>query len=110
MFDLRSTIFCFLLVEISILIGFVLGRVTASRQIEGIEKNTLQPPRKFNFNSSGDTEPTIQKNILSIDDTVYVTAVTSDSLQKVGSDIGQTSIVEDDIGSSVSKLAHLKKK
>lgn len=110
MFDLRATIICFLLVEISILIGFAIGRLTAQKQTEVTDKSTLQPPRKFNFNSSGDNELAIQKNILSIDDRVYVTSVASDDLQKVGTDIGNTSVVEDDIGSSVSKLAHLKKK
>ena len=108
MFELKNIIFSFLLFQISLLLGFILGRITGSSPRVNVS-DSLPAPRKFNFNSQETTKEINQKS-LSIDDRVFVTTVASDNLQKIGSDLGQTSSVDDDIGSSVSKLAHLKKK
>lgn len=106
MFELKNVIFTFLIFQVSFFLGFLIGRITGKNIVHSSNDIGLSTPKKFNFGNKDENT----KKAVTIDDTVFVTAVTSDSLQKIGSDIGQTLIVEDDIGSSVSKLAHLKKK
>lgn len=93
------------LVQISLIVGFILGKMSSRKEVTH-ERKTPEIVRKFDFSSP--TKNQSAKNV-SIDDSVYVTSVASNNLQKSGTDLGKTTIVEDNIESSVSKLAHLKK-
>jgi len=50
-----------------------------------------------------------QRKQVEIDEKTFVTNVSTDSLEKKCKDLGTQITVEDDVGSSVSKLAMLKK-
>jgi hypothetical protein len=83
-------------------LGFVLGRVT-----KGVSSGT-QEDSKVRF--GGRNETMTKMKILKIDEARYVTKVADDKFVKTGNELGKTSAVDDDIGSSVSKLAQLKQR
>lgn len=93
------------LVQISLIVGFILGKMSSRKEITH-ERETPEAVRKFEFSAPAKNQPI---KSVAIDDSVYVTSVASNNLQKSGTDLGKTTIVEDNIESSVSKLAHLKK-
>jgi len=83
-------------------LGFVLGRITKNSS-----SNSQEEP-KVRFGSRNETMTKMK--ILKIDEARYVTKVSDDKFVKTGNELGKTSAVDDDIGSSVSRLAQLKQR
>lgn len=89
-----------LLYATAFILGFIVGRMTG--------KPYLGDPRIDPKGSFFNPQLKQKKNV-EIDEKRFVTTVTTDSLEKKGKDLGTKTTVEDDVGSSVSKLAMLKK-
>lgn len=92
----------FLVAQFCLLLGFAVGRSTAPKQ--STEQTTSL---KASFGRPLDI-PTKLKAI-KIDENKFVTKVADSSLIKKGGDLGKNSSVDDDISSSVNKLAQMKK-
>jgi len=89
----------------SFVAGYLVGRVD---KIAGaLQSNTQQPA---SFLKAAKTSAAI-KAAVNIDDTKYVTTIRTDGLAKMqDTAIGKTTTTQDDIQTSVSKLAQLKGK
>lgn len=81
-------------------IGFILGRTTGHHATgySGAEKRAVLPRPEIK-----------QKKEVLLDSRTFVTSISTDSLTNKNGDIGTSTTVEDDVESSVSKLAKLKK-
>ena len=87
----------------SFLFGFLIGRVNLLQRITTGEYFDKKPkPKSF----LSKTEP--NKDIL-INDSKFVTEVSTAGLEKSAAAIGETQVVSDDINSSAAKLAQLKR-
>lgn len=93
----------FLIAQICFCVGFALGRVTSGKT-------------SSEFSESSSSKSTVSKQArieklksVKIDEAKFVTNISFDALKKSGQDLGNNSVVDDDIGSSVSKLAQLKR-
>ena len=79
-------------------LGFVIGKITGPRIADPIDaKGSFFNPVQR------------QKRVVEIDDKKFVTDITTDKLIKKGGELGTQVIVNDDVGTSVSRLAQLKK-
>lgn len=79
-------------------LGFVIGKVTAGLWIDQIDaKSSFFKPILKN------------KKVVEIDEKTFVTDITTNKLTKKGADLGTQVIVNDDVGTSVSKLSQFKK-
>jgi hypothetical protein len=106
---MSELIISLLLYLTALLVGFLIGRTTApvtGSRTQNSESEVSNIDAKGSFFKPEKRE----KKVVKIDDSTFVTNVSSDSLEKKGNDLGTESSVEDDVGSSVSKLAQLKKK
>ena len=89
-----------LLYATAFILGYIVGKMSVSHQSSVTSSGAVvsitktQRPRK----------------VVAIDDTKFVTEISTTALQKKGSELGTQVVVEDDVGASVSKLALLKKK
>lgn len=92
----------FLLCQIFLMLGFAIGRITASSG----NQNSFGTGR-LPLGRPIDT-PSKLKSI-KINESTFVTNVPDSSLVKKGKDIGKSSTVDDDISTSVNRLAQLKK-
>jgi len=84
---------------ISLILGFILGRVTLPRMMDNridAKGSFLKPEMK-------------QKKLVMMDERKFVTEISIDSLQKKSGDLGTSVTINDDVAASASKLAHLKK-
>ena len=99
---MNSILVVFMVAQFSFILGFLLGKSTKSESsLAGFSERTTD---------SNKSHKSLGKMVaLKIDDTRFVTKIQDDGLVKKGNDLGTSSSVEDDIGSSVSKLAQLKK-
>lgn len=79
-------------------LGFVIGKVTSPTIY-----NQIDAKGSF-FNPSAH-----HKKIVEIDDKKFVTNIATDKLIKKGVELGTHVTVNDDVGTSVSKLSQLKK-
>jgi len=95
-----SESFVFLLVQLSFASGFCLGRI-------------LSPKAELSKKDEGffakKSDAVTQKKKISIDDAKFVTDVSAKNFQQSNLDLGKQTSVDDDISSSVNRLAHLKK-
>lgn len=84
-------------------LGYLLARLNDVRSMswDGADR-----PRSFFDNN----KPEKKKAKVDIDESTYVTEVSTDTLQKSFSEIGKTTSTQDSVDSSVSKLAKLKKR
>lgn len=122
-----TLILYFLAYQTAFLLGFIVGRMgwMAKQQQPIVVKNIMESPRisdpiAVNFRANN-VEPTqakkaeelsvipAVKKVVKIDDSTFVTAVKADILERKGSALGKESSVADNIGTSISKLAQLKK-
>ena len=92
----------------TLILGFLVGRITAPKQqqITYVEqKSANEMPEKF----SQIKQSNERKNVVSIDESRFVTNVSTESLTQKNGEVGTKMTVNDDVGSSVSKLAQLKR-
>lgn len=81
-------------------LGFILGRLT-SRAVIVDEK--IEPKGTF-------FKPEVrQRKDVVLDERTFVTTISTESLTKKNGDIGTSTVVEDNVSASASKLAQLKK-
>jgi len=103
-----ESVIVFSLFQVSFLLGYIMGRHSSTAPAVITTKN------QNDSSIMGDEPtPTIQqhqraKKIVSIDDSKFVTNF-EENLQGNGKVLGNQTIVADDVSSSVSKLAQLKK-
>lgn len=84
------------------ILGFIVGRLTKSPS--GGKIHEVVDNRVYSKSESK------QRKVVSIDDKKFVTSISTEALQKKGKELGTQVVVEDDVGSAVSKLTLLKKK
>lgn len=89
-----------LLYGTAFILGFIVGRITS--------KKDLSDPRLDPRGSFFKPEDR-QRKIVEIDEKKFVTAISTNSLERKGKDLGTKTVVDDDVGASVSKLSLLKK-
>lgn len=89
-----------LLYGTAFILGFIVGRITMK---QNFGDPRIDPKGSF-FNPEAR-----QRKIVQIDEKKFVTDVSTNSFEKKGKDLGTQTTVEDDVGTSVSKLAMLKK-
>lgn len=89
-----------LLYATAFILGFIVGKMSGNA---GIGDPRIDPKGSF-FN-----QQIRQRKNVEIDEKKFVTAISTDSLEKKGKELGTKTVVNDDVGSSVSKLAMLKK-
>lgn len=94
-----SDLVIFMIAQFTFVSGFLLGRITGGSSGAQEQQKT--------FFSKPNTPAKIKA--VKIDDAKFVTKVTSDSFVKKGTELGKNSSVDDDIASSASKLAQLKR-
>ena len=95
-----------MLIAISVMLygtAFVLGFLVGKSTSGFSTSNT----RTSSFLNLSDPQ---SKSSVKIDEKRFVTAVSTNSLEKKGKDLGTQTIVNDNVDSAVSKLAILKKK
>lgn len=98
---MNGELIVFVVAQFSFIVGFLLGRLSRH------ETTSAEPENKSLFNKVHKTPAKMA--MMKIDDTRFVTKVNDAGFVKTGKDLGKSSSVEDDIGSSVSRLAQLKK-
>ena len=89
-----------LLYATAFILGYIVGKMNSVQQIDTITSTSMIPFTKVQ-------KP---KKIVTIDEKKFVTEVSTNTLQKKGRELGTQTVVEDNVGASVSKLAQLKKK
>ena len=91
-----------LLYATAFILGFLVGRSTKNV----VEKSSIdfEPKSLFPKNERD------RRKIVSIEEKKFVTSISTDTLQKKGKELGTQLVVEDDVGTAVSKLTQLKKK
>lgn len=93
-------VWVFAALQVGLILGFVLGRRTGH----------AAEPHSSATTPAGLRRETQEKlKAVKIDEARFVTKVADDSLKSQGTSLGKSSSVEDDIGSSVNKLAQLKR-
>lgn len=101
-----ETVGLFLVVQISFFLGYAIGRLSpqSSKENKKVEEEFCLEEFKTKIpkNLPG-------KSKIKIDSGVFVTNANDSSLESKGSNLGQQIVVEDDVSSSVSKLAMLKR-
>lgn len=93
----------FLVVQISFLLGYVLGRLKGRAWTPD---SSLEVEDRI-FRKSFDKSLTKKK--IEIDSGVFVTNSDESSLESKGATLGQQTVVDDDVSASASKLAMLKR-
>lgn len=91
----------FLFSQVCFFLGFAVGRITTSQQ--------QQPTVKSSGFFAKNPEQAAKLKTVKINESTYVTKVSSDSLMKKGGDLGKTSSVDDNISDAANKLAQLKR-
>jgi hypothetical protein len=82
------------------ILGYIVGRITGKPDISD---HRIDAKGSF-------FKPEIrQRKQVEIDEKKFVTSVSTDSLERKGKDLGTQTTVEDDLTTSASKLAMLKK-
>lgn len=90
---------------LSFILGYAVGRIDNIRDL--FRKEPTEKPVSFFAQVKSEAK---QKNKLQIDDSTFVTDVSTDTLQRAHGEIGSTTVSQDSIDTSVSKLAQLKGK
>ena len=90
-------------------LGFVIGRITSGQSKQIILNVPDIVPSSGHRVVEHKTSEILKKKNVTIDDTRFVTSVSSNLLANTGKDLGTKIVVEDNVGDSVSKLAQLKK-
>lgn len=100
--NVNDVVIAFLIAQFSFVLGFLLGRSLQNGQIINHDNSKL---------NSSFFRDTVEKKIRSvkIDDAKFVTKVSSDNFVKSNADIGKNLSVDDNLESSINKLAQLKK-
>ena len=98
---MSNELFIFIIVQFSFIVGFLLGRNTRRGE------NIISADTKSLFDRQGNTPAKMK--VLKIDEAKFVTKVQDSALAKSTKELGKAMSVDDDIGSSVSRLAQLKK-
>jgi hypothetical protein len=117
----------FLAYQTAFILGFIVGRMgwMAKQQQPIVVKNIMESAGisgPVTVNSGMNNVESVQvrkteessaiptvKKVVKIDDSTFVTAVKADVLERKGATLGKESSVADNIGTSISKLAQLKK-
>lgn len=82
----------------SLILGFILGRMTTLR----VSDDKIDARGSF-------FKPEAKKKAVVMDERRFVTDVSTSSLEKKSGDLGTSITVNDDVATSASRLAHLKK-
>lgn len=90
---------------LSFILGYAVGRIDNIRDL--FRKETTEKPVSFFAQAKSEAK---QKSKLQIDDSTFVTDVSTDTLQRAHGEIGKTTVAQDSIDTSVSKLAQFKGK
>lgn len=98
MTDNNTIIILCILNIFSIILGFILGRIWLNNGVSNNER-----PQSF-FKQQSDAI----KTKVSIDDTKYVTAITTDGLEKKYNNLGEIKKSTENIQDSVNKLKNMK--
>lgn len=91
-------------VQLSLLVGFLLGR---SRSIQALNQNPAENQSEKSFFSQ--TNQTIQKKAVKIDSSTFVTKAAEEQLTGTGQELGNQTIIVDDVSASAFKLAQMKR-
>lgn len=96
---MKNEILVFVAIQLSFFVGYLFGKskgtITVSSDVgQGNIVNQRQSTQK--------------KSFVKIDEARFVTRIADDSFEKRNNQLGNSVAVEDDIGSSVSRLAKLK--
>jgi hypothetical protein len=89
-----------LLYVTAFILGYIIGRITGKSDIRD---------HRIDAKGSFFKPESRQRKQVEIDEKKFVTSVSTDSLQRKGKELGTQTIVEDDLATSASKLAMLKK-
>jgi len=84
------------------ILGFIVGRTTRGSSVR--QAHEIIDGKAYSKPESA------QRKVVRIDDKKFVTSISTEALQKKGKEFGTQVVVEDDVGSAVSKLTLLKKK
>ena len=91
-------------------LGFLVGRVTNVPQQKTFVQQLLPSlDATVDVKQQKVQEDKKQKKVVKIDDKTFVTSVKTDALVKKSGELGTNITVADDVSSSISKLAQLKK-
>lgn len=90
---------------LSFILGYTVGRIDGIKAL--LTKSETEKPVSFLQQSRTDLG---KKKQVTIDDSTFVTDVSTDTLQRAHGEIGKTTVAQDSIDASVSKLAQLKGK
>ena len=97
-----------LLYVTSFILGFIAGKIPFSTErVSYVEKEKLLSQESLSSQSK--KESLSPRRAVKIDDSKFVTEVKTNSLSEKSGELGVQTTVEDDVGKSVSRLAHLKK-
>jgi len=100
-----EAIILFTSVQLSLLVGFLLGR---SRSNQALNQNTAgNQSEKSLF--SHQTKQTAQRKSVKIDSSTFVTKADEEQLTGTGRELGNQTIIVDDVSASAFKLAQLKR-
>jgi hypothetical protein len=104
-----ESVIVFSLFQVSFLLGYIMGRHSSPSSVtkSNNQPNVFAPQESESSFSIPKQQPQSKKNI-SIDDSKFVTNF-EESLQGNGKSLGRQTTVTDDVSSSVSKLAQLKR-
>lgn len=91
----------FLLMQLCLAVGYVIGRTGFYRHGAQQDKNSVP------FQKNSDVSAKLKS--VKINESTYVTNVSSESLVKKGNELGMTSTVDDNISEAANKLAQLKR-
>lgn len=90
-------------VQLSLLVGFLLGR---SRSIQVLNQNPVENQSEKSFFR---TNQAIQKKEVKIDSSTFVTKAAEEQLTGTGQELGNQTIIVDDVSTSAFKLAQMKR-
>ena len=85
---------------VSLIIGFILGRMSQQQQQDKV----------INSKSGFFKQEAKKKKEVKLDERTFVTSTSIETLVKKNGEIGLSTVVEDNVSASVSKLAQLKNK
>lgn len=94
----------FLLAQSFLLIGFCLGWILSTKKFQ-----QSHAENKDFFSRKEPEIHSMKKSAVKIDDAKFVTDISTSELKQNNIEIGKQTSVDDDISSSVNRLAHLKK-
>jgi len=92
--------------------GYIFGRLSVVQRLLGIGTgNFLGKPKTSGWKTADDLESNKPARLVDIDESKFVTDVSTDSFTSKHKSLGKTTVSQDDgIGASVSRLKNLKER